>query len=194
MGYRHYIYQTDKQLANEIQKCKTKDDFINLIRSKITNNNIIDEDNHIYLPDLYKELHNFGKSYEYADELYKNNTNKLFTSEELQKEFIDFDPIILSEKDFKNILNDIQKRMIYIYEDLLREKSEHPYEKEINQLNRLKEHVDSYLNWWKFGPGDLDKNSENIVSSYLYEHVYFELIRIYKNFDFENNVMIFMGH
>ena len=37
------------------------------------------------------------------------------------------------------------------------------------------------------------KEKECLVSSWLYEHTIFDLVRIYKTFDWENKCLLFMG-
>ena len=81
-----------------------------------------------------------------------------------------------------------------MYEDLLREKSAHDWDTR-PQLDRLIENANDSLMWWKYsdGPADLNKEHEQLVNSWLYEHTYFELARIYKTFDWNNKSMLFMG-
>lgn len=38
-----------------------------------------------------------------------------------------------------------------------------------------------------------NKEKESLVSSWLYEHTIFDLVRIYKTFDWENKCLLFMG-
>ena len=38
------------------------------------------------------------------------------------------------------------------------------------------------------------ENGEQVVNSYKYEYSLFELVRIYKAFDWKNNIMIYYGY
>lgn len=42
-------------------------------------------------------------------------------------------------------------------------------------------------------PYDMDKGKDQIVNSWSYEYGIFELVRIYKTFDFKNNILIWTG-
>jgi len=56
--------------------------------------------------------------------------------------------------------------------------------------NRLK------CNWksdYGFTPYNLDKKSEHLVKSDAYEYQVFDLVRIYKTFDFDKNYLLFTG-
>lgn len=43
-------------------------------------------------------------------------------------------------------------------------------------------------------PFNLDDGKDEVTSSWKYEYSIFELVRIYKSFDWENNVMIHYGY
>lgn len=61
------------------------------------------------------------------------------------------------------------------------------------QLERLQEHIRGHLRWWKLGACNLSEHSERVASSWLYEHTIFDLVRIYKTFDWENKRLMFCG-
>ena len=42
-------------------------------------------------------------------------------------------------------------------------------------------------------PYDLDDDTDCIVNSWKYEYVIFELVRIYKTFDWKNDVLLYVG-
>ena len=70
-------------------------------------------------------------------------------------------------------------------------------EKELH-YQRLLKHCKDHLRWWKPEFGDYtaintNKEKECLVSSWLYEHTIFDLVRIYKTFDWENKCLMFMG-
>lgn len=61
-------------------------------------------------------------------------------------------------------------------------------------LFELIEHVRSMRTEWTYlTPYDLEKDSE-ITTSWKYEYAIFELVRIYKSFDWKKNVMFYYGY
>jgi len=65
-------------------------------------------------------------------------------------------------------------------------------------LFKIIEHVNSFnyewnSRWGSDTPFDLNKGPE-ITNSWKYEYAIFELVRIYKSFDWEKNVMIYYGY
>lgn len=196
MGYRQYLYSIDTWLVDEIKKCKTNDDFTKTMqkfRNEIVEYDPFDEHYYVQLHSVGDELFEFGKYYENSDEMYKHG-DSLFTSDELNEYYGDYAAIVIEEDGLLCALEWQRKHIIEMYEDLLREKSARDWD-ERSQLDRLIENAKDYLKWWKYsnGPADLDKGHEQLVHSWLYEHTYFELARIYKTFDWENKSMLFMG-
>lgn len=196
MGYRQYLYSIDTWLVNEIKKCKTEDDFVKLMqkfRNEIVTYDSFDKHYYVQLHSIGDELFEFGKYYENSNEMYKHG-DSLFTSDELNKRYSDYGIIVIKEDGLLCALDWQRKHVIKMYEDLLREKSIQDWETR-SQLDRLIANAKDYLMWWKYsnGPADLDKGHEQLVHSWLYEHTYFELARIYKTFDWENKSMLFMG-
>lgn len=196
MGYRQYLYSIDTWLVDEIKKCKTEDDFIKTMqkfRNEIVEYDSIDEQYYVPLYSIGDKLFEFGKYYENSDEMYKHG-DSLFTSDELNERFSDYGVIVLEEDGLLCALDWQRKHIIEMYEDLLREKSGHDWDTR-SQLDRLIQHAGAYLREWEYsdGPADLNKEHEHLVDSWLYEHTYFELARIYKTFDWDNKSMLFMG-
>lgn len=68
-----------------------------------------------------------------------------------------------------------------------------------NAIKAMIDHTRSMGSEWgltfmdKMRPYELDKREE-ITSSWKYEYAIFELVRIYKEFDWENNVMYYHGY
>lgn len=192
MGYRQYLYEVDKNLVEEIRNCKTEEDYISVCRKF----NVEVNDDYVPINHLGKEIYEFGKYYENSHELHKHG-NSLFSSEELNEEYEDYGAIILEKSGLICAIEWQRDRIIKIYEDLLREKSINEFDKR-SQFDRMTEHITSHLKWWKnpyggFTAYNLDEKCENIVESWLYEHSIFDLVRIYKSFDWENKCLIFAG-
>lgn len=191
MGYRHYLYQVDKKLVDQIMACKNNEEYEAVFKS-----NIMGQYHDDYFPvyDLGKELFEFGKYYENAEEMYKHGES-LFTSEELKEIYNDFGAIVIDKSGLLCAIEWQKNRIISLYEDLLREKSQNEYmNTNLSQFDRLKMSANDYLHWWKFGCYQLDDGKKHeVASSWLYEHTIFNLILIYKTFDWEKNCIIFCG-
>ena len=72
------------------------------------------------------------------------------------------------------------------------------FTKEQYQLEVLKQEAQNKIDSWSgkyFGisPIDLDENKEQIAGDWSYEYAIFELVRLYKIFDWENDELVLMG-
>lgn len=67
-------------------------------------------------------------------------------------------------------------------------------QEEQNALYKIIEHVRSMRTEWTcLTPFDLSSHDDVVTTSWKYEYAIFELVRIYKSFDWDNNVMIYYG-
>jgi hypothetical protein len=67
-------------------------------------------------------------------------------------------------------------------------------QQEQNALYKIIEHIRSMrLEWTALTPYNLEQG-DSITSSWKYEYGIFELVRIYKSFDWKKNVMIYYGY
>jgi hypothetical protein len=67
-------------------------------------------------------------------------------------------------------------------------------QEEQNSLWKIIDHVRSMrTEWTAITPYDLSRGDE-VTTSWKYEYVIFELVRIYKTFDWKKNVMIYYGY
>lgn len=185
MGYRNYLYKIKKKDVNKIRNLTLEE-----IKSKYGNK----EDYYVSIDDLlenYKCIFEFGKLYwDDTVERIHETGEKLFTNEEAQEHFSDYDPYLVGK--------DALKVAIKIYIDKIKKMYEHLKEQADNtetsedKFKIYKEHVDYYQRWWK---RDLviDLNEDNICQSWLYEHSIFNLVYLYKTIDFEEYDLIFLG-
>jgi hypothetical protein len=68
-------------------------------------------------------------------------------------------------------------------------------QEEQNALFKIFEHVRSMRTEWTcLTPFNLKNGSDEITTSWMYEYSIFELVRIYKSFDWKTNVMIYYGY
>lgn len=211
MGYRHHFYEVDKSRVDGIRQCKTEQELYEFC---VENGIECDRDEYddgevrYYMPvyHLGMELFDFGKYYENSDEIYKHG-DSLFTSDELNERYSEYRVIICDENAILCAIELQKKHIIKMYENLVNntfeesnERNAYPRDIDEKELHyqRLLRHCKDYLFWWNPEYGDYtaintDKEKDSIVESWLYEHTIFDLVRIYKTFDWENKCLMFCG-
>ena len=192
MGYRQYFYKLSNDLIEKIRHCQTETEFVGLIKAEKPN--AVEEyggETYVPLYDLGSYVYEFGKYYGNSDEMYKHG-DSLFCSDELNEQYEYYGAIVVGRSGVKCAIDFYREKVKKLYADLLQEQSSEEWDTR-SQLDRLKAHAQDYLGWWEAEPADLDLTHERIVSSWLYEHEYFELVRIYKTFDFDAYSLVFMG-
>ena len=193
MGYRYYFYELPKSDLNEIRECKTQSDLCEWSKRHGYNLERHDEDGEwIDIIKLGKKLHCFGKDVEWAEHMQSKNES-IFGNNDLKDQYNTYEPVVCSKKDFETAINACKQLIIECYKDLLTDTPEDP---RIAEYNR-KQHIQMKLREWEnhvdLSPIDMDLNDDKITTSWLYEYAIFELVRLYKTFDWENNVLILMG-
>lgn len=196
MGYRHYLYQVDKELVKKIRECKTNEDLVKVCKDYFPKDSDVvydcdDEAQWVSFHEMGKGLFEFGKYYENAEEICKHGT-ELFTSQELIERYSENDHVVLTEEGLLCAIEWQKNRIVSVYENLLREKSEDDWD-DRTQEQRLKMHARDYLSWWKLPAVNLDKCNAHVARSHLYEHTIFDLVRIYKTFDWDKYCLVFIG-
>lgn len=215
MGYRTYIGELSKEKYNEIKEMTLKELY------DYTNGKYKDEDDdYLYISgrELVKELYCFGKYTPFEDEKFfskvfeKEETNERMLSEQdfwlVQKEYLrhiiewykaeikvyyqDMLKVFETESEFKNSIS-TELDNSYKYET--KADFSKLTEAEQQAIMKMFIHVRSINNEWNFMnlcPFDLNKGDE-VSTSWRYEYAIFELVRIYKTFDWDNNLMIYYG-
>ena len=210
MGYRQYFYEVDKSKVDGIRQCKTEEELYDFcVKNGIYCDKDEDDDETYYYMPVYKlgrVLFEFGKDYENDDEIYKHG-DSLFTSNELNERYSEYSAIICDENAILCAIEWQKQHIIKMYENLVNNTFEESYEryaypnaideKELH-YQRLLRHCKDHLFWWNPEYGDYtaintDKEKDKIAESWLYEHTIFDLVRIYKTFDWENKCLMFCG-
>lgn len=193
MGYRHYFHKLPKAQLEEIKKCKTNDDFCNYAENKgYEVDRYEDEEPYCPIFKIGKEVYEFGKYCDWAFDMQEKNES-IFGNDELKERYSDYQAVICSKEDFLFVINTYKQKIIDYYKNLLAENKESktPIEK------RHKLHIENQLHEWEnaFGccPINTDLSVEHINDSWMYEYAIFELVRVYKTFDFENNALVLLG-
>lgn len=182
MGYRNYIGRMSKEAYLD-----NKDLTVKELCEKFEDKGDIDEydgEKFYYFSgrDLptYEELYELGKWCDFEIEDFKET---FFTKwEDGDCEFS-----VATKELLLAIIEHYRKRVEIGYKEQL-EKT--PEELKVDINRKIRE-------WggdkWEMCPFNLDLENETIVRSWLYEYAVFDLVRIYKTFDWENDVLIYSG-
>lgn len=164
MSYRSYIGKISKNRYDKI-KSYVKDDLEN-----------------VRFFDFIDTLYDFGK--------YTNYTSSgipmedFFTNDESNKYIsIDHDLKIVNKDFLEYIIEEYRLKIVSLYSDIKGDNVRLDYL--ISMIITV---------WEKFKPYNLDIGVDKIVETTRYEYAIFELVRIYKTFDWENDVMVFYGY
>ena len=214
MGYFYRFHKVPKSLVKELQQCKTQMDLLVLCdRNDIA---IINDECDVdypcknfgtkecetcscfggFLAEVYsigEEIFNLGGNSDLVDSI-KEISVPLFSTDILNDEYEHYGLRICTQAAFIKAVEWYRKQIIERYEDLLREKSVNEYDTR-TQAERWGEHIRSLSKEWLnefYIPYNLDKDLPTCRSS-KYEYLIFELVRAYKDFDWEHYDLIFLG-
>ena len=204
MGYRHYLYAVPKKQVAEIQSCKTNDDWCNFAENYgyEVDWNCCDDGRGWFSP--YKigtELYELGKYSEIAFKL-ESERPSLFTSEELKERYSDYGFALLTKDDFKAVIETYRQKIINWLQSLLNPEddpiipSKLPKEerKHLAIEHEIQDKIDSWSGkYFGVSPIDLDESRERITGDWSYEYAIFELVRLYKIFDWGNDDLVLVG-
>lgn len=204
MGYRHYLYAVPKKQVEEIRACKTNDDLIKVAERycyKI-DKDCCDDGSYWFHPyEVGKEIYELGKYSEIAFKL-ESERPSLFTSEELKKRYKDYGFALLTKDDFKAVIETYRQKIIDWLQSLLDPEDDPIIPSKLSKEERkhlaIEHSIEDKISSWSgkyFGisPIDLDESRERITGDWSYEYAIFELVRLYKIFDWENNDLVLIG-
>jgi hypothetical protein len=223
MGYRTYIGSMPKRDYNKI-KSMTREQLIEHYNLKVEEDeNYLGMDVYNFGKKLYEfgKDTDFQPPKKSLKTFFKNKElNKYFTAESdfniVTEEFLEY-IIETYKKRVSDYYNDMMnpffgvKDGIYARDkpcDFLNSiKTDYKYpenditfdftkitQEEQNALFKIIEHVRQMrTEWIRLTPYDL-KYGNSITTSWKYEYAIFELVRIYKSFDWKRNVMIYYGY
>lgn len=214
MGYRNYIGYIRKREYNKI-KSLTLDELYDFY-------GLAGEDRYKGVYDFGHQLYEFGKYVDFDPP--KESMKKFFKKKETQKEYeIDHELYVVSKQFLAYIIQHYREKIKKYYNKMLNPFFSKDKENPSEFLNTIKtdysfsdnkhtfdfskitneeqealflmiEHIRSFgIEWRNMIPYDLE-NGEEITTSWKYEYGIFELIRIYKSFDWKKNVMIYYGY
>lgn len=175
MSYNNYLGFVTKQKYLELKDKSNKE-------LCILENGSFDEDNQYFNCNKitgYVQIHDFGKNCDFKIDKLKS---RFFTNPMSFEEDEEFS--IGSKELLEYIIGYYKSKVIDYYKNL-----------ENYEYEELKKEIHSkWIEWALVSPFDLNINNPKIVSSWKYEYAVFELVRIYKTFDWENNILIYSGH
>lgn len=204
MGYRHYLYAVPKKQVAEIQACKTNEDWCNFAENygyKVDRGCCDDGSRCIFPYKIGTKLYELGKYSEIGFKL-ESERPSLFTSEELKERYSDDGFALLTKDDFKAVIEAYRQKIIFWLNGLLNVDERICFSEELTkeqyQFEELKREIQDKIDSWSgkyFGisPIDLDESRERITGDWSYEYAIFELVRVYKAFDWENDDLVLVG-
>lgn len=199
MGYRHYLYAIPKSQVVEIQACKTANDLTEF--AKRYGYPYDKDDGRLSLYKVGKELYELGKHSEIGFKL-ESERPSLFTSDDLKERYSDYGFALLTKDDFKAVIEAYRQKIVDWFKSLIEIKDSSKFTaeftKEQYQFEMLKREVQDKIDSWSgkyFGisPIDLNDDKERITGDWSYEYAIFELVRVYKSFDWEKNELVLVG-
>lgn len=204
MGYRHYLYAIPKNQVAEIKACRTNTDWCNFAKRygyKVYQNVCDDESNWFAPYNVGNMIYELGKHSKIGSKL-ESERYSLFTSDELKERYSDYGFALLTKDDFKAVIESYRQKIIEWFKSLLEPEDDLLSMYELSKEERRRLLIDQKIqdkidNWsgkyFRISPIDLDENKERITSDWSYEYAIFELVRLYKTFDWENDDLILMG-
>ena len=194
MGYSQYLYAIPKNQVVRIQSCNSNKDWVDFA------------ERYGYMYDKYTdwlapyeigtEIYELGKDSDIGHELEKNKPC-VFTSEELQHRYSDYGFALLTKDDFKSIIEFYQQKIVEWLKDLLNPENNPAIPNRLSKEEMRQHAIECKLDKWtgKSGsiPIDLDEGTERVTGSWLYEYTIFELVRLYKTFDWERDDLVLVG-
>lgn len=204
MGYRHYLYAVPKKQVEKIRACKTNEDWCNFTKNygyKVDRDCSDDGSGCVFPYKIGTKLYELGKHSGIGFKL-ESERPSMFTSEELKKRYEDYGFALLTKDDFKAVIEAYRQKIVDWFESLL-----NPDKSPIT-FNNLSKEKRKHLEWeyeirdkldaWSgkyFGilPIDLDESRKRITGDWSYEYAIFELVRVYKAFDWKNDDLVLVG-
>lgn len=199
MGYRNYIASITKEEYDKIKNFTREE----LYKYK---DEPLDDIGYVGVYDVAKtKLYELGKYVDQFDECF---FEPVFLNTELQKEMEEEHDFYVVKKEFlAEVIDVYYKKTKDYYSDMLKPlmtdekfpELKDPVEFDFKDVTRIVEHIRSNSFEWgcpPFGyapPYNLD-SGDAVTNSCKYEYAQFELVRIYKTFDWDNDIMVYYGY
>jgi len=210
MGYRNYLGSLPKREYNKIKSMTIQELYSH--KGKVWTEDY--EEDYIGPYNIVEKTeYELGK---YVDRFPKEFFKSVFKKKETQKSFTEEHDFYLVEKEFvEHLINYYSEKVGSIYKNLLdplfdeegkpnaefmTDKSKPLSEKDLTSVYLILDHVKSMgmewgvkFPWLETKPYSLDPERE-LVSSWKYEYSIFNLVNLYRTFDWKKNIMIYYGY
>ena len=202
MGYRQYFERVKKEKLEEVRNLNLEE----LLKYAKENGVEVDEEESwIYFLDLLKsldgvEVFGFGKYYENASEICNLGT-PMFRNEDVQTRYEDYFPYVVNKEAVACAIEWQRQKILTHFKTLLLDDEQYRKKERFDKrtkLERLEEEIRDKVSEWEcdwIKPYNLDNEKNHcIVNSWLYEYTIFDLVRIYRDTDWDNETLIFYGY
>lgn len=209
MGYRNYIASLPKKEYNKIKGFTLQELYAHKGEEWAEDFS----EGYVGVYDVAYNCHyELGK---YVDEFPKKYFKPVFKNKETQKHFTQEQDFYIVDQDFvKAVIENYTEKIRKYYNDMLNElfdgskvkagfmidKNNKPTDAEMKTVFAIVDHVRSMaIEWGVAGwlpdevPYSLDPKRD-LVSSWKYEYSIFNLVNLYRTFDWKRNVMIYYGY
>lgn len=194
MGYSHRFHKIPKNEICEIKTLKTAAGLYDW--AKYHGYHVYEpngnEDGYFALYDLGKCIYDFGKDVDWAFVMQQSN-DSLFDSDKLKAYYEDNQPVICSANDFLTAINSYKQQIIKYYKSLLVKTEYDSQTIEQKQQYHIRRQLREWENDFDYQPIDTDPANDRICQSHCYEYAIFELVRLYKTFDWEHDAIVLLG-
>lgn len=211
MGYRNYIGSLPKKEYNKIKGFTLQELYAH--KGEKWSGDPYDGEGYVGVYDVaYNRHYELGK---YVDEFPKKYFKPVFKNKETQKHFTEEHDFYIVDQEFvKAVIENYTEKIRKYYNDMLNElfdgpkvragfmidKGTKPTDAEMKSVFAIIDHIRSMSTEWGVAfmfadtvPYNLDKEKD-LVSSWKYEYSIFNLVNLYRTFDWKRNVMIYYGY
>lgn len=198
MSYRYYLYKFPREFVCKLSGAETVEQAAEILSAAYPKSvEEWDGKKHFSLYEVGEEIFELGSDFREFNDLY-NHSASFFAVPEVAEIFQEYG-LRICEKNGVLALIDAQRKRIQGYFKSLLDGSEDERKKAVydkyNEWSLFSEKMQmdatDYDN--KMLPYDLDVNSDTLVRSWKYEYQIFELVRQYKNIDWEKEVVVLLG-
>lgn len=195
MSYRFRFIKANKSNLS-LRDCSVEE-----LKTRLSAYYTEDED-YFAVYDMFQQTEVFDfATLDFVSELLK--ASEPFFKDKCTDEYFEHYNIKLCSKEtFELAIDGMRKHILEYFKDLRNKKPEvilAHLESKIEEWQPLSETLGfgdekdyTKLNSEHF-PYDMDVNKPNIVTSWLYEYLIFELVRLYKGFDWDNDILMLYG-
>lgn len=184
MSPRYHLYLVDKDDLKSIQKCKTVKELSDWAEPRIG----------LHTPKqpifaIGTRIYSFGENEEIP---LRVQGQDLFVSPELTAAYVGNFPAVYDKNDLLEIIKNYQRKIVIELQSLIN--NEQFFDDFIKSAHKQNEYFLRKLNNWQdYLANDLintNAESPQITDSGEYEYAIFELVRLYKTIDWENNACV----